>query len=157
MARKNPFTEEQMRILEQNKYTHSVTPQRLVFTLEFKQFFLDQVRNHGKKTSAILKEAGYDITLFKRGNIETIRQHILNEANSETGLRPPRGLSTAERIAAFEQKDLAQQSTDASIRELQERIVHLEKQVEFLKKTSYILNTPVQTSAPAKKQDGSLL
>lgn len=44
------------------------------------------------------------------------------------------GLSTEQQLAAFEAKDLSTQKTDASIKELQERIVHLEKQVEFLKK-----------------------
>lgn len=59
---------------------------------------------------------------------------ILDEADSERGLRPPRGLSTEQQLAAFEAKDLSAQKTDASIKELQERIVYLEKQVEFLKK-----------------------
>ena len=43
---------------------------------------------------------------------------------------------------AFEAKDLSTQKTDASIKELQERIVHLEKQVEFLKKISNIVTNP---------------
>ena len=141
MARKNPFTEEQLHILEQNKYTHSVTPKRIVFTLEFKQFFLDQIRNHGKTTLEAFREAGYDTSYFTKSNIDKIRQDILHEAASETGLKPPRGLSQEQKTAVFEMKDLAQQRTETSIKELQERIVHLEKQVEFLKKTSRIRNS----------------
>ncbi len=71
-----------------------------------------------------------------------LRRRILEEADSERGLRAPRGLSTAEQIAAFESKNLSKQKTEASIKELQERIVHLEKQVEFLKKTSNIMTNP---------------
>ena len=73
-----------------------------------------------------------------------MRKRILKEADSERGLRPPRGLSTEQRIAAFEAKDLSMQRTDTSIKELQERIVYLEKQVEFLKKISNIVTDPRQ-------------
>ena len=152
MGRTNPFTEEQIHILEQNKYTHSVTAKRLVFTLEFKQFFVDQVKNHNKKAPAILREAGYDTSFFTRKNIDKIRENILREAASETGLKPPKGLSTEERIALFEANNLAQQKTEVSIKEMQERIVHLEKQIEFLKKISNINSNP-STMITKKPED----
>ena len=129
-----PFTEEQIHELETNKYTHSVSEKQIVFTLEFKQFFLDQVVKYNKTAPAILREAGYDTSIFTRSHIDSIRKRILHEANSETGLKPPRGLSTEQKIATFEAKNLAKQSTKVSIRELQEKVVYLEKQVEFLKK-----------------------
>lgn len=138
MSRKNPYTQEQMTILEQNKYTHSVSKNRIVFTLEFKEFFVDQARNHNMTAPAILEAAGYDLSYFSRKNIDKIRYSILHEADSETGLKPPRGLSSEEKIKEFEAKDLAAQKTDATIKELQEHIVHLEKQIEFLKKISHI-------------------
>lgn len=131
-----PFTEEQIHELETNKYTHSVSEKQIVFTLEFKQFFLDQVVKYNKTAPAILREAGYDTSIFTRSHIDSIRKRILLEANSETGLKPPRGLSTEQKIATFEAKNLAKQSTKVSIRELQEKVVYLEKQVEFLKKIS---------------------
>ena len=49
MSKKIPFTEEQIHVFEQNPYTHSASPNHISFTLEFKQFFVDQIRNHGKK------------------------------------------------------------------------------------------------------------
>ena len=152
MGRKVPFTEEQIFILEQNKYTHSVTPDRLVFTLEFKQFFVDQVRNHNNKTPAILRAAGYDTSFFGRRNLDKIREQILHEAASEKGLRPPKGLSIQDRIAAFEAKNLALQETEVSIKEMQERIVHLERQIEFLKKISK-LNTDPPSMTMEKSED----
>ena len=142
MSKKIPFTEEQIRVLEQNPYTHSISPNHISFTLEFKQFFVDQIRNHGKKTPEVLREAGYDPAWFAQGSKSSLRRRILKEADSEQGLRPPRGLSKDEQIAAFEAKDLSAQKTDAKIKELQERIVHLEKQVEFLKKISNIVTKP---------------
>ena len=134
MSRKVPFTDEQISILEKNIYTYSVTPGMLSFTLEFKEFFVEQVKKGGKTTAMILSEAGYDASLFPKSCRNSLRRRILREAASDTGLKPPKGISTEERIAAFEAKDLANQKTEASIREMQERIVQLEKQVEFLKK-----------------------
>lgn len=138
MAKIIPFTEKQIHELETNKYTHSVSENQIVFTLEFKQFFLDQVVKYHKTAPAILREAGYDTSIFTRSHIDSIRKRILQEANSETGLKPPRGLSTEEKIAAFEAKNLAKQSMKVSIKELQEKVVYLEKQVEFLKKISHL-------------------
>ena len=142
MSKKIPFTEEQIRVLELNPYTYSVDSNRITFTLEFKKFFVDQIRNHQKTTPEVLKTAGYDPSWFAQGCKSSIRKRILKEADSERGLRPPRGLSTEERIAAFEAKDLSTQRADTSIKELQERIVYLEKQVEFLKKISNIVMDP---------------
>ena len=144
MSKKIPFTEEQIRVLELNPYTYSGDSNRITFTLEFKKFFVDQIRNHQKTTPEVLKTAGYDPSWFAQGCKSSLRKRILKEADSERGLRPPRGLSTEQRIAAFEAKDLSMQRTDTSIKELQERIVYLEKQVEFLKKISNIVTDPRQ-------------
>ena len=144
MSKKIPFTEEQIRVLELNPYTYSVDSNRITFTLEFKKFFVDQIRNHQKTTPEVLKTAGYDPSWFAQGCKSSLRKRLLKEADSVRGLRPPRGLSTEQRIAAFEAKDLSMQRTDTSIKELQERIVYLEKQVEFLKKISNIVTDPRQ-------------
>lgn len=119
MSKKVPFTEEQLRVLELNPYTYSVSSNRITFTLEFKKFFVDQIRNHRKTTPEVLKAAGYDPSWFAQGCKSSLRRRILEEADSEQGLRPPRGLSTEQQLAAFEAKDLSTQKTDASIKELQ--------------------------------------
>ena len=136
MGRKEIYTKEQIHAMKMNPYTHSVNAYQITFTLEFKEFFVDQIRNHRKNAPQILKAAGYDPSWFTKGCKSSLRRRILEEADSE------RGLSTAEQIAAFESKNLSKQKTEASIKELQERIVHLEKQVEFLKKTSNIMTNP---------------
>lgn len=41
MSRKVKFTEEQINLLSQNPYTHLVNKNRIVFTLEFKEFFVE--------------------------------------------------------------------------------------------------------------------
>lgn len=146
MGRKEIYTKEQIHAMKMNPYTHSVNAYQITFTLEFKEFFVDQIRNHRKNAPQILKAAGYDPSWFTKGCKSSLRRRILEEADSERGLRAPRGLSTAEQIAAFESKNLSKQKTEASIKELQERIVHLEKKVEFLKKTSNIMTNPTLKS-----------
>lgn len=141
-TKKATYTEEQIRILEQNPYTHSVAPNKFTVTLEFKEFFMSLVHQPGMTTPKILKAAGYDPKMFSRSVMDHMRINILAEAASETGLKPPRGLSQAERTAAFAKKNLDSQRTSTSIKELQNRIVHLERQVEFLKKFQTFISNP---------------
>ena len=68
--RKPSYTNEQIEVIAQNPYTHSITPHRMTFTLEFKEFFVDQVKNHGLTAPKVLKAAGYDPKMFSRTTIE---------------------------------------------------------------------------------------
>ena len=98
MPRLNPFTPEQIRSLEANRYTHHVTPNKIAFTVEFKEFFASQAALPGMTTKKILRAAGYDPDLFSRSGLDSIRQSILREAASKDGFKIPRGLSSTERI-----------------------------------------------------------
>ena len=140
--KKTTYTKEQILILEQNPYTHNVTPYKISFTLEFKEFFMSQVYTPGMTTQKIFKAAGYDPKIFSRYMLDSFRRAILSEASSSEGLKPPRGLSTAEKTAAYAKKDLDAQRASTSIKELQNRVVHLEQQIEFLKKISNIYQHP---------------
>ncbi len=140
--KKHQYTDEQMEILTQNPFTHSIKPNGITFTLEFKEFFVDQIRNHGMTSRKALKAAGYDITMFTSVAMDRMRQRILAEADSPEGLKPPRGLTQAERTRAFAEKNLEAQRTSTSIKEMQQRIVHLEQQIEFLKKIQKIYLHP---------------
>lgn len=138
MSRKTPYTDEQIQILSQNPYTHAVSPHRVAFSIEFKKFFVEQMSIPGMTTKKIFLAAGYDLELFSKEALDGIRRTILNEAKSPEGFKAGRGLSHAEKTAQFAAKDLAKQDTDASIKELQDRIIHLEQQIAFLKKISHI-------------------
>ena len=74
--------------------------------------------------------------------VDKTQQYEAAEAASPEGLQPPRGLSQADRIKAYAKKDLSAQRTSTSIKEMQQRIVHLEQQVEFLKKIQNIYLHP---------------
>ena len=86
MGRKEIYTKEQIHAMEMNPYTHSVNAYQITFTLEFKEFFVDQIRNHRKKAPQILKAAGYDPSWFTKGCKSSLRRRILEEADSERGL-----------------------------------------------------------------------
>ena len=137
MSRNLKFTESQLNELCQNPYTHNATPYKIQFTYEFKEMFVTRWEA-GTKPRDILREAGYNPEWFTRKNIYAIQARIMAEYRSVDGLKHPRGKSSAEKIAAFEKKNLSKIATDAAIKELQDEIVHLQRQVEFLKKTASI-------------------
>lgn len=138
MSRTIPFTEDQIRILEENPYTHHVTSNHIAFTVAFKEFFFRQMSIPGMTTRKIVQAAGYDPSLFTRDSLDALRKRIRREASSPEGFSSPRGLSSEERIKYFAEKDLTRQRTEKSVQEMQERIVQLEYQLEFLKKTLQI-------------------
>ena len=140
MARNKQFTEAQIETLKGNPFTHSVSANRISFTVAFKQFFYDQTKIPGMTTRKIMSAAGYDPEWFSNDNLSAIRRRIMNEAASPEGFKEPPGMTSAERTAAFAAKDLSRKNTDNAIKELQDRIVHLEAQIEFLKKISHIRN-----------------
>lgn len=136
MSKKSIFTDEQVKILKNNPYTHYISNYCIVFTFEFKQFFAEQMPLPGMTTKKIFSLAGYDVSMFSKGQLDRFRIKIRQELASETGLKPVRGMSPAERTAVFEAMDLSKQRTQTSIKELQERVVYLEQEIEFLKKIS---------------------
>lgn len=142
MPKTIPFTQEQMERLKENVYTYCVTENRITFTVAFKEFFAQQAAIPGMTTKKIMRAAGYDPDFFSRTSLDGIRKRILHEAASPDGFKSPRGLSSAEKTAQFAAKDLSKQRMNTSLKELQERVVHLEYQIEFLKKISHIRSQP---------------
>ena len=140
MSKNKVFTEDQIAVLSENPFTYSVSAYRISFTVAFKQFFYDQTQVPKMTTRKIMRAAGYDPEWFGNTCLNSIRLRILREAASPEGFKEPRGMSSAEKAAAFAAKDLSRQHTDKSIKELQDRIVHLEAQIEFLKKISHVRN-----------------
>jgi len=140
MSRKISFTDEQVKVLAQNPYTHSVSKYQIVFSLEFKEFFVEQMSVPGMTTPKIFRLAGYDTDMLPKSTLDRFRIAVRHELASDTGLKAPRGLSSAEKNAIFAAKDLSRQRTDTSIKELQDKVVNLELQLEFLKKISKLRN-----------------
>ena len=130
---KQRFTQEEMKILRQNPYVVSVCSTKITYSLAFKKFAIEQARN-GMKSPKIFQAAGFDPEMLGRPRMYAALKSFKAEAASPEGLREPRGKSREEKLAAFAKDELSKKQTKKAIRELQNKVVHLEQQIEFLKK-----------------------
>ncbi|WP_330548525.1 HTH domain-containing protein, partial [Bacilliculturomica massiliensis] len=60
---KIPFTEEQIKLLQENPYTYNITPNTLYLTKEFKELFYQEYRK-GKLPRQILEEHGFPMSIL---------------------------------------------------------------------------------------------
>ena len=127
------FTSEEMEQLRQNKYVINVTPYRIAYTLEFKQFAIKEA-SLGTKSPEIFKKAGFDPDMLGKPRMYAAIKTFKNQAASPEGLRASLKKTREDRIAEFARDDYSKKQTKSAIRDLQNRIVHLEQQIEFLKK-----------------------
>ncbi len=130
------FTNEEMELLMQNPYVLSVTPCRIVYSLEFKKFVIEQA-SKGLRAPQIFQLAGFDPAMLGSGRMSVTVKKIKQQAKSPEGLKAPRIQSKEERMAKLAQQDYSKKQTKTAICELQQRIVHLEQQIEFLKKIQF--------------------
>lgn len=128
---KKLFTQEEINLLNQNPYTASVTEKYIRFTLEFKLTAFEKLQS-GVKPSKIFKEAGYDTGLLGNARIQSVMKKIKQDAASPKGIQPPKGMTKQKQAEIFANADLSKLKTDTAIKEMQEKIVKLEQQVEFL-------------------------
>lgn len=124
---KIPFTQEQKEVLQKNPFTLSVNDYQIRFTVEFKKFLLSEREKNGTPWKDILRKAGYDPDMFTKTRIDSIVRNIRMEAESPKGLH-----ETASSKALLKEDERKQ--TKKAIKELQEEILRLQQQVEFLKK-----------------------
>ena len=102
---------------------------RLTYSLEFKQKTIAQAER-GMKSIKIFNGAGLTDDILGKKRIYSAMKTFKREAKSPEGLRESKGKSKEDRITAFAKEDLSK-------KELQDKIVHLEQMVEFLKKRNY--------------------
>lgn len=132
MANKK-FTQEEMNIIRQNPYVVNVSPAKITYSLAFKKFAIEQAQL-GLKSTQIFPNAGFDPEILGKPRMIAALKKFKREAASPEGLREPKGKSRAERLDAFAKEDFEKKHTKVAIRELQKKIVHLEQEIEFLKK-----------------------
>lgn len=130
---KQRFTQEEIEIIRQNPYVVSVCSTKISYSLAFKKFAIQQAQK-GFKSPEIFRQAGFDPEMMGKPRMYAALKYIKAEAASPEGLREPRGKSKDERLAEFAKEDFERKHTKTAIRELQNKIVHLEQQIEFLKK-----------------------
>lgn len=130
------FTEEEMILLKQNPNILAVTPTALSYSLAFKQKAIDAV-GKGMTSVKFFASEGLGPEILGKTRIYTAMKSFKKEAASPQGLREPYGKSREARMEAFAKEDLSRKQTKTAIRELQDKVVHLEQQIEFLKKTRF--------------------
>lgn len=128
MNEKHCFTEQEKTELLSNPYTARVTDYRVEFTLEFKQFIIENVDRPGMTYQKLYELAGYRPGLFKKRTRNGQIQRIRDEAASPEGLQPPKMPKVQKR----------KKHSDTQIQELLDRVELLEQQIEFLKKSQHL-------------------
>lgn len=90
------FTKEEMVLLRQNKYTYSVTPNTISFTIEFKKEFWKRYQA-GQRPRDIVEALGYDFQMLGDTRVSGIQSTIedAKEMASSFGLESGSEYSTA--------------------------------------------------------------
>ena len=132
MGRKR-FTAEEIKELEVNPYTLSVTENRLTITLAAKEKVLE-LYEANKTKRQIAAALGYDFDLLGEERMKNMIRGIRREAESASGLHEGYARTGRKRMSKEEIEEL--ECDPASYAKLKNEVVYLRQEVEFLKKIS---------------------
>lgn len=124
------YTPKQIKKLEANPYTLKVTKNTLYFTIKFKEDFWINYQA-GNAPRKILSDLGYDLEYFGQKQIDSIVQRIKKEALSGNGFREGENRERRIPVKATNREEL---SSPQSIERMQNELLYLRQEVEFLKK-----------------------
>lgn len=129
------FTKEEQELLRSNPYTLTVSEHQIKFTVEFKRYLLSETAKPGVSYNAAFIKAGYDPAMLGSVRISSVVKNARKQAASPRGLH-----ETAPSRSKLLKEDLARKRTQTAIRELQEEMIRLQQQVDFLKKTLQLIS-----------------
>ena len=133
MSTKKLFTPEEVEILKENPYTWKVSADRITYTQEFQKAFWD-LSLQGLSGTDAFRALGYDPKILGKERIHNTTKRIRKQGNSPEGIRPkPRKWMRTTR-KKFKVADLEKMSHKEAAKRMQQEIVYLQQQVEFLKK-----------------------
>ena len=124
------YTPKQIKKLEANPYTLKVTKNKLYFTIKFKEDFWISYQA-GNAPRKILSDLGYDLEYFGQKQIDSLVQRIKKEALSGNGFREGENRERRIPMKATNREEL---SSPQSIERMQNELLYLRQEVEFLKK-----------------------
>ena len=124
------YTAKQIKQLKENPYTLNVTKCKLYFTAKFKEDFWISYQA-GNAPRKILSDFGYDLSFFGQKQIDDIVQRIKRQALSGNGFTEGENRTKRVAIKATNETDL---SSPQSIERMQNELLYLRQEVEFLKK-----------------------
>ena len=124
------YTPKQIKQLKANPYTLNVTKNKLYFTAKFKEDFWVSYQA-GNTPRKILSDFGYDLDIFEQKQIDSLVQRIKKQALSGNGFSEGENRQKRVAIKATNEIDL---SSPQSIERMQNELLYLRQEVEFLKK-----------------------
>lgn len=124
------YTSRQMKQLESNPYVYKATKHMIFYTAKFKEDFWISYQA-GNAPRRILKDFGFDLDVFSQKQIDSLVQHIKKQALSGEGFSE--GSNRKRRITKKATKE-EELSTPQSIERMQNELLYLRQEVEFLKK-----------------------
>lgn len=127
--RAQAFTDEEVEILRNNRYTAYVSNCSIRFTLEFKEMFMER-KGEGIPVRRIFQEAGYDVNILGTSRIKNLSKRIPKEAYSFCGLHE--GYHTHKKHP--EDADYSRMLPEEAMAAMQHEVVYLRQELDFIKK-----------------------
>lgn len=124
------YTEKQIKELKKNPYVFKVTKHKLYYTAKFKEDFWVSYQA-GNTPRKILRDFGFDINIFGQKQIDSLVQHIKKQALSRNGFTEGENRQRRVPVKATSEEEL---SSLQSIERMQNELLYLRQEVEFLKK-----------------------
>lgn len=135
------YTSKQVKELKSNPYTLKVTKNKLYFTIKFKEDFWISYQA-GNAPRKILTDFGYNLEYFGQKQIDSIVQRVKKEALFGNGFTEGENRQRRVPMNATLEEEL---SSPQSIERMQNELLYLRQEVEFLKK--------IITADNSKKKD----
>lgn len=126
---KNKYTKKQIKELKENPYTFAVDEKRIFFTIEFKKNFWTKYQA-GLSPRKIFKELNYNLDYFGQKQIDSIVQSIKKQALAGEFTE---GYQRNNRLKI---KEVEADNSPATIQQIQNELLYLRQEVDFLKKVS---------------------
>ena len=124
------YTAKQIKQLEKNPYVFKATKHRLYYTAKFKEDFWVSYQA-GNTPRKILTDFGFDINMFGQKQIDSLVQHVKKQALSGNGFTEGENRQRRVPREATSEEEL---SSPQSIERMQNELLYLRQEVEFLKK-----------------------
>lgn len=124
------YTEKQIKELQKNPYVLKVSKHKLYYTAKFKEEFWISYQA-GNSPRKILSDFGFDLSIFGQKQIDSMVQHIKKQALSGNGFSEGENRQRRSPMKATNENEL---SSPQSIERMQNELLYLRQEVEFLKK-----------------------
>ena len=124
------YTEKQIKDLRKNPYVLKVSKHKLYYTAKFKEEFWISYQA-GNSPRKILFDFGFDLSIFGQKQIDSLVQHIKKQALSGNGFSEGENRQRRSPMKATKENEL---SSPQSIERMQNELLYLRQEVEFLKK-----------------------